>query len=264
MSGWQRPVTSRPRSPRRSPPARPVVALETTLVTHGLPHPRGSRRRASSSDAVRARGARAGDDRRSSTGTVRVGLARGGAGAAGGRARRRQGQPGQLRGRGGRGRPRLDHRGGDDVRRRAGGHPRLRHRAASAACTATPPRAATRRPTSRRSRASRWRWCAPGRRRSSTCRGRSRCWRRSACRCSASARRVPGVLPALERPARGPPLRLGGRAGPGGPHPLGPRHSPRACVVANPVPEADELPRGRDDSALGAALAEAADVAAAA
>ena len=87
--------------------------------------------------------------------------------------------------------------------------------AASAACTAASRSTSTSRRTCRRSRAARWRWCAPGRSRCSICRRRWRCWRRSACRCSASA---PTSCPGFFTPRDGARARAlgGGRARGGG------------------------------------------------
>ena len=185
---------------------RPVVALESTLISHGLPYPQNLEVATASEAAVRASGAvpatvaiRGGPAaRRARRGRARG--ARDGAGRIG-----PQGRPAESRG-GARRRRLGRHDGlGDDDRGARGRDPRSSRPAGSAASTAgrsaagrrapRPRRRSTSRPTSRSWAARRWPSSAPARRPSSTSRPRSSTSRRAASRSSRSARpTLPGFF----------------------------------------------------------------------
>ena len=161
----------------------PVVALETTLVTHGLPHPQGIAAALALEEEVRASGATPatiGVLR----GAIRIGLTARRTRRAGDSPRRLQDESEQPCGR--RCLRRL--RARQPLPRRC--LPRTRtgfgclQRAASAACTV----GGRERRRLRRSHGARALsqspWCAPAPKPFSICRARSRCWRRWACRCS--------------------------------------------------------------------------------
>ena len=165
---------------------RPVVALESTLISHGLPRPRNLDVAREVEAAVRAGGAV----------PATVAVVAGGpdrarrGGPRGDRRRARRGQVRRARPRAGRRarRPRRDHR----RRHRPPGRARRAFAcsppAGSEACTAARARPGTSRPTSRRSPAPGSWSSAPGSSRSSTSAPRSSGSRRSAWPCSATAR----------------------------------------------------------------------------
>ena len=165
---------------------RPVVALESTLICHGLPRPRNLELARAVEAAVRAEGAVPATIA-IVDGIVRVGLDDDDAGPA--RPGRRRGQMLAARpGAGaGDGRPGRHHgRRHDPHRRRAPASGSWRP-AASAGCIAAARAASTSRPTCTSSPAPASPWSAAAPRSSSTCRARWRCWRRWRCRWSAIA-----------------------------------------------------------------------------
>ena len=106
---------------------KPLVALESTIITHGMPWPENLEMATGVEELIRAQGADAGDgrrDRRQAACRPRTEPARG-AGRSAGRAEAVPCRP-RLRRR--REAHRLDHRGRDDDRRQARRHRRLRDR----------------------------------------------------------------------------------------------------------------------------------------
>ena len=163
---------------------RPVVALESTLVAHGLPWPETSRSRSELEAIVRASRRGAGDDRgRRRAAAHRARRARRSS-ASRRTARVREGRRDRSRG------PPRARRGAATTvsatacSRRAPAFACSRPAASAASIAATP---ATSRTIWSRSRRRRSRSSRPAPRRSSICRARSRCWRRSASSCSATA-----------------------------------------------------------------------------
>ena len=127
----------------------PVVALESTLISHGLPRPRNLAVAHEVEAEVRAAGAVPGDDRGGRRARLASGWTRPALEAIAAARRRRQVR-GARPGRGGRARrSRCDHGGGHGVAGRARGHRGSSPPAGSAACTARRARPGTSRPTSR-------------------------------------------------------------------------------------------------------------------
>ena len=139
---------------------RPVVALESTIIAHGLPRPDNLRVAGEIEDAVRAEGAVPATIA-VLDGEVRVGLDAEALAEIAGRddvakLGVRDLAPALVRGV-----PRRDHGRRHRAHRRARGHLASSRRAGSAASTAARRRASTSRPTSWRWPARRSSWCAP-------------------------------------------------------------------------------------------------------
>ena len=166
---------------------RPVVALETTLVSHGFPSGEGGAVAAEAERRVRAAWAVPATigviD-----GVIQVGLEEEQLGALRGHARRPQGRPARPRRVRGPGRSRRDDRGRRRSRSAVPSASASSARAGSVAFTGAGMSGPTSRPTSVSSRARRRSSSPPARSRSSTSRRPPSCSRRSACRCSAGER----------------------------------------------------------------------------
>ena len=255
------------RSPRRSAAGRPVVALESTLISHGLPFPQNVEVARASEAAVRESGAVPATVA-IRDGRILVGLDEATLAALATAAGRPQGGPPDARRRADRRRLGRHHRVGHDARRPRRRDPGLRHgrdrRRPPPAPSSPPPArttasrrpASTSRSTSRSWPAPRSSSSAPGRRRSSTSRRRSRCSRRAASRSCHRHRRAARLLLArLGDP--GAPVRAGRRGG-GGLAAAAPRAAwERACWSASPSRPPTSCPARRRSAAIARATAEA-------